>query len=311
MSAQTRRTVLGASLTAGLSAAGVAVSCSGDKSPERNWIDAHVHVWTPDQQAYPISPNFSEKEMEPASFQPAELFAEQKGSGVSRTVLIQMSFYEFDNRYMLDSMAKYPGRFGGVAIVDAETEGVAQTMKDLGAQGVRGFRLYAFPDRVKDWEASKGIQAMWKTGGEEGLAMCCLTDPASLPVIHRMCQAYPETRVVIDHFARIGLQGEVDQAVLDQLLAMADFPNTYLKTSAFYALGKKTPPYTDLADMYRQVRDAFGSERLMWGSDCPYQVQGEHTYDASLSLVTDELDFLTEQDKENILRNTAEKLFFS
>ena len=184
-------------------------------------------------------------------------------------------------------------------------------MKSLVEKGVGGFRLYAFPDKVKKWDASQGIQAMWKTGAETGQAMCCLSDPAAIPAINAMCKKYPDTRVVIDHFARIGVTGTIDQTQLDQLLALAEFPNVYVKTSAFYALGKKAPPYTDLGPMIKQLRDGFGSERLMWASDCPYQVQDEHSYAASVDLITKKLDFLSPEDIENMMRGTAEKLFFS
>ena len=33
-------------------------------------------------------------------------------------VLIQMSFYGYDNRYMLDAIKMYPGQFSGVAVID-------------------------------------------------------------------------------------------------------------------------------------------------------------------------------------------------
>lgn len=277
------------------------------------WIDAHVHVWTPEKAAYPISSNFSSKEMDPPSFTPEELFAEQEGTGVTRTVLIQMSFYEFDNSYMLDTMKKYPGRFSGVGIVDHSKNElvVSGEMKRLKKHGVRGFRLYAFPDRVKDWESSEGMNTMWMAGAEEGLAMCCLTDPDALPVVKKMCEAYPDTTVVIDHFARVGMKGTVDPAQVKALQELAEFPKTYVKTSAFYALGQKKPPYTDLAPLVKSMVDAFGSGRLMWGSDCPYQVQGEHTYKASIDLMKNGLNFLTDEDRENMLRNTAAKVFFS
>ncbi|MES2505778.1 MAG: amidohydrolase, partial [Verrucomicrobiota bacterium] len=64
-------------------------------------IDAHVHVWTPDTQRYPLAPGFEKKNMAPASFTAEQLFAHCKPEGVSRIVLIQMSFYRYDNRYML------------------------------------------------------------------------------------------------------------------------------------------------------------------------------------------------------------------
>lgn len=283
--------------------------CKADDA-ETDWIDAHVHVWPEKTDRYPMSENFSGREKKPVSFTPEELFAQQKGTGVTRTVLIQMSFYEFDNRYMTDVMTAHPGRFGGVGIVDHTKEGVAGEMKRLKEKGVRGFRLYAFPDRVKDWQKSEGIQKMWKTGADENLSMCCLTDPDALPVVHEMCEAYPDTRVVIDHFARLGMRGEIEGEKVNRLLALADFPNTYVKTSAFYALGKKQPPYEDLIPLIQKVKGAFGAERLMWGSDCPYQVQPPHTYEASVDLMK-KLDFLSEEELEYMMRKTAEKLFFT
>ena len=307
MKPQSRRRFL---TTTGTLAIAPPLSLLGETPVGDGLIDAHVHVWTSDREKYPLSPKFSSKDVVPAVFDPAILLAEQAGTGVTRTVLIQMSFYQFDNSYMLDVIAADPERFRGVAIIDDSTDGVRERMKDLAGKGVRGFRLYAFPDKTAIWETSAGIQEMWKVGGEEGLAMCCLTDPESLPVILGMCKKYPDTPVVIDHFARIGAKGSVDPAELGRLLALAECKNTYVKTSAFYALGLKKAPYTDLAPMIRRVRDAFGSKRLMWGSDCPYQVQGEHTYKASVDLVQEGLDFLSTGEKADIMKGSAERFFF-
>lgn len=273
-------------------------------------IDAHVHVWPSDREKYPLAASSIGRAIIPEIFDPAILRRHQEGTGVTRTVLIQMSFYEYDNSYMLDAIQSDPERYRGVAIVDHSVAGVGERMKELGGKGVRGFRLYAFPDRTKEWADSAGIQEMWKVGGAENLAMCCLADPASLPAIRKMCEKYPDTPVVIDHFARIGAKGTIAPDELAQLLALAAFSNVYVKVSAFYALGLKTPPYTDLGPMIRDLRDAFGADRLMWGSDCPYQVAGEHTYAASVALVQEKLDFLSAAEKSDIMKGTAEKVFF-
>ncbi len=301
-----RRAFVGTSL----GAAGATLSAMAQE-PESNWIDAHVHLWTSEWETYPISTNFLDHEPKPERFMPADLFAVQEGTGVKRTVLVQMSFYEYGNQFMLDVMSHFPGRFGGIGIVNHQLKNVKTTMTRMAEKGVRGFRLYAFPDRVKNWETHRGIATMWKTGAEEGLAMCCLSNPEVLPVIRKMCERFPDTPVVIDHFSRIGRSGNVEEEPLNNLLKLAEFPNVHVKTSAFYALGKKAPPYLDLLPMFQQVRDAFGAERLMWGSDCPYQLQGDHTYEASLDLVTKQADFLSEEEKQQILQVTAEKLFFS
>ena len=83
-----------------------------------------------------------------------------------------------------------------------------------------------------------------------------------------------------------------------------------VKVSAFYALGEKKAPYRDLADMIRRVYEAFGAERLMWASDCPYQVQGGHEYAASVELIERRLDFISKEDRGRILRDTAAGIFF-
>lgn len=278
---------------------------------DAGWIDAHVHVWTPDTKRYPISPNFKVSDMQPPSFTPEQLFAHCKPEGVNRIVLIQMSFYEFDNRYMLDSMAAYPGTFSGVGIVDSKAPDVAAKIKALAAQGVRGLRIHPGQGEAASWVTDDGMATVWKTARVNGVAVCPLINPTDLPHVDAMCAKFPGTRVVIDHFARIGMSGSVDPDQLDALCQLARFPDVYVKTSAFYALGKKQPPYVDLLPMIRRLVDTFGADRLMWASDCPYQVQGEHSYAASIALIRDRADFLSAGDKQALLRKTAETVFFS
>jgi len=305
----TRRTFLRSAALAVLAPA--AARASAPHAHHHHYIDAHVHIWTSDTQRYPISKHFSRKDMEPPTFTPPELFAHCRPQGVSRIVLIQMSFYEFDNRYMTDAIAQYPGVFRGVGIVDETQANVRDTMKALAKQGVRGFRLYANKKNVKKWEQSAGMKAMWTYGADAGLAMCLLADPEVLPTVQRMCQAYPRTPVVIDHFARIGMKHPARPADIDNLCRLAAFKHTHVKTSAFYALGAKTAPYTDCAPLVRRLREAYGASRLMWASDCPYQVQKGHTYANSIAVIRDRLDFLTPEDKHWMLRGTAEKVFFA
>ena len=125
-----------------------------------------------------------------------------------------------------------------------------------------------------------------------------------------MCGQYPKTPVVIDHLCRIGVSGTISDADVASLCAMSKHQNVNVKVSAFYALGKKAPPYHDLAPLIRRVYEAFGPERLMWATDCPYQVV-DHKYQESIDLILKGLDFLTPADKENILTKTAERVYFN
>lgn len=299
--------------TSAIAAAGVAVGCTSTSTTEikhRNCIDAHVHVWTPDVARYPIHESFKVSDMVPASFTPEQLFTHTKPNGVTRVVLIQMSFYQFNNSYLLNSMLRYPGVFSGVAVIDENAPKADFQMRTLAARGVRGFRIHPGKQPVDVWLGSPGMATMWQAAADQGLAICPLINPEALPSIEKMCGRFPKTRVVIDHFARIGVDGQIRDEQVEALCRLAKCPHTYVKTSAFYALGKKQPPYTDLGPMIQRLRNAYGAQRLMWASDCPYQVDPGHNYADSIALIRDRLDFLTPDDRTWMLGKTAEKVFF-
>ena len=282
-----------------------------------DWIDAHVHTWTPHSQKYPRGPSYpvpggldaSKLKIEPDDYSPEVLLGHARPSGVSRVALIQMSFYRADNSYMIDSIGRYPEVFRGVAWVDHESGRVADEMTELLNHGVTGFRIVPEAGAEDRWLQTPGFEAMWEAAAETKQAICPLLDPSGLPEVDRMCSRFPHATVVIDHLARVGSDGSIRRSEVDALCGLAKHANTNVKLSAFYALGKKSAPYSDLMPMIRQVYDAYGPDRLMWASDCPFQVQS-HTYEDSIGLVRDRLDFLSDADREKILRTTAERVFF-
>jgi predicted TIM-barrel fold metal-dependent hydrolase len=279
-------------------------------SPAGGYIDAHVHVWTPDVERYPLAPGWSTSQMSPRSFTPQELLALARPAGVDRVVLIQMIFYGYDNSYMLDCMRQFPGVLSGVAQIDEHGADPPAEMRRLRRHGVRGVRIFPPRRGVADWLDGAGMRAMWQTAAADGLAMCPLIDADDLPAVDRMCRAFPDTAVVIDHCARIGGDGQFRDADLSRLCQFARHKRVYVKLSAFYFLGTKRPPYDDVSPMARRLLDAFGPERLMWATDCPFQAQPPHSYEASLALIRDRLE-LSACDKWRLLRGTAEETFFS
>ena len=301
--------VLLAILSLGANAASTAKA--QDAKP-MNFIDAHVHVWSSDTDRYPLAPGFKKSEIMPASFTPEDLFRHCKPEGVGRINLIQISFYGFDNSCMLDAIAKYPDVFVGTAVIDPLGADPARLMADLAAKGIRAFRLRPNLTRepVGRWLRADGYKSMFAAGARNNQALACLIGPDGLPELDRMCAAYPDTPVIIDHLARIGAEGPIRAEDVDRLCAMAKHKKAMVKVGAFYALGKKEPPYTDLVPVIRKVVAAFGPKRCMWESDSPFQVDGKHSYRASIDLVRNRLDFLSDDDRDWLLRRTAESFFF-
>lgn len=278
------------------------------------FIDAHVHVWTPDTGAYPISDNYAKADMRPPSFTPEELFAHCRPAGVRRINLIQMSFYQDDHRYMLDAIARHPGIFAGTGLltnVTANGSRAADRMAELGDQGLRAFRV-AGQSRAEGpgWMQHSNYEAIYRLGAERNLILSFLVNPADLAEIGRLCRRFPDTPVILDHLARIRAGSETFAADTEALMRLADRPRVFVKVGAFYALSAAGPPYLDMLPLIERVVSAFGAERCMWESDCPYQVQSPHTYDASVALIRDHADFLSAEDRNRILTRTAESLLF-
>src|SRR5262249_22103482 len=238
-------------------------------------------------------------DMKPRSFTAEELLAHCRPAGVGRVNLIQMSFYAFDNAYMLDMIKLYPDRFVGTAIVDPLSPRPDEAMRALRPRGVRAFRIAPNYSKLPPsrWLEPAGYAAMFAAAAETGQALSCLINPDAFAEVDRMCARFPRTTVIIDHLGRIGVDGTIRPADVDALRALARHPRRLVKVGAFYALGKKTPPYLDLGPMIKQVVAAFGARRCMWESDCPFQVD-QHAYSDSVNLVRDRLDFLTADDRD-------------
>jgi predicted TIM-barrel fold metal-dependent hydrolase len=284
-----------------------------------DFIDAHVHVWTPDVIHYPLAPGYKKEDMKPPSFTPDELFKHTRANGVARVNLIQMSWYGFANDYMLHMVTLHKEVFVGTAVIDPAGRAPDTLMTEMAKQRVRAFRIYPGLERGtkpnegsgENWLQAEGYGKMFAAGARNNQALSCLINPDALPDLERMCGKYPDTPVIIDHLCRIGADGTIRDRDVDALCATAKHKRVMVKVGAFYALGKKKPPYDDLAPLIRKVVKAFGPERCMWESDSPFQVQGEHTYQASIDLVRRGLDFLGDGDREWLLRKTAERFFFA
>ena len=303
------RRELGIATTAGaaLTMLGHPSEAADDK--RRPWIDAHSHIWTPDVEKFPLANGKTITDLAPPSFTAEELLKTAHPHGVGRVVLIQhYGYHGWDNSYLIDAARRYPREFRVVGMVDTFSPKPGQQMRELLKKKVTGFRITP-KVHEKKWLAG-GMDEMWRTAADTGQNICCLIHPRDIAEVHAMSKRHEGTKVVIDHFARVGVDGTFRRSDLDALCAMAKQKNTYVKISAFYALGNKQPPYNYLVPSIRRLLDAFGVERLMWASDAPYQINKHNSYAASIDFVKNDLKFLSDGDRQWLMQKTAEKVFF-
>lgn len=317
------------SVAAGASALGVA-ACAQSPQAEKpsaaklqtEVFDAHVHIWTPDTENYPLADGFTTDDFWIPSYTVEDLMAQARPAGVTRVNFVQMTWYGLDHKYILDVIASDPEHFVGTGIIpairDVALADQGDTMLALAKGGIYAFRVRGRgaqpPSCVVDsrWMDQPGYHTMFKTGGEHNLALSFLMPARDLPEVDRMCTEYPDTPVILDHFCLIGTGNRFDEDEIDALCRMARHHRVMVKMGAFYALGSKQPPYLDVLPLIRRVVDAFGPERCMWESDAPLnRWDTGHVFEDSVALVRDHADFLSVSDREQILTKTAENFFFN
>ena len=85
-----------------------------------------------------------------------------------------------------------------------------------------------------------------------------------------MVKRHPRVKVVIDHVGRVDLEAKDPEPEIRNLLALARYPNVWVKVSEFSSLlPSKKYPFRDAYPVVKRVYDAFGPDRLLWGTGFP------------------------------------------
>ena len=85
------------------------------------------------------------------------------GSGVQRTVIIQVIHYKWDNRYVADVLKRYPQYFRGVARVNPEDPAAPDHLSKLTEEhGFHGVRISPAADASGDWIRGPLMPPLWK-----------------------------------------------------------------------------------------------------------------------------------------------------
>lgn len=266
-------------------------------------VDTHMHVWTTDWDRCPFSP--PEPSMQPpAESNTAEEVLEMTARhGVGFTVLVQVRYYGWDNRYLADCLRRHPGKFAAQGLIDPRDPNAADRLTFwMREHGFAGVRLSPSYDRHAEWLDSPESEPLWRRAEELGAVFNFLIREHQLPQLEAMAARFPGVPVVVDHMAYPDVTGDTTH-----LLRLARLPNVYVKVTEFYNHSQtKQYPYADVLPTVRRVYDAFGPRRLLWGTGFVHGERvGRIPYGQELELIREHVPFFTAEDQEWILGRTA------
>lgn len=237
-------------------------------------IDSHVHVISPDSERYPRAPvgghqsDWSKKR--PVTHD--GLIRAMDEAGVDKAVVVQAStVYGHDSSYVVEALRAHPDRFADVFSIDAlVSDAVEQTKRWIG-EGLAGLRLFTTGTTMpgqQSWLGDPATYPAWAYAEEQGVSLCLQMTMEGLPVLRGLLERFPKAVVLLDHLARPDPSAGPPYTAVQPLFDMAAFPGVNLKltnrTLAAAAQGQSTP-----VGFVGAVVDAFGAERIAWGSNFP------------------------------------------
>ena len=266
-------------------------------------IDSHVHVWKND----PIFPWASETRNPPRVDATGEMLLDlMAASGVEKTVLVQVIYYRWDNRYTAHVLHRYPDRFMAVCRVDPQDAEAPDHLSYWTEEhGFHGVRLRPAVGAPGDWFTGPLVHPIFHRAEQLGVPMLILTGPSRLPDLAALLERHTDLDVVIDHMADCSPDRPDD---VQRLLDLARYPRVYVKISHTWSISQEGYPWSDSYGLVKQVYQSFGAQRIMWGTDWPVCLD-RATYAQTLSVVRDEMSFFSPEDREWVLGRTALRLW--
>ena len=286
-------------LHAGLLASAAAAAISG-RAQAQGWkpppgaTDSHAHVF---KRGLPLA--HARRYASDYDATPEDYIKQLDANGISRGVLVQPSFLGTDNSYMLGGLRQFSDRLRGIAVVEPTIS--RDGLRDLDKAGVVGIRLNLigksdppldaepWPQLLKaltdlDWQVE--IQA-------EGHRWPALLAPLLKSGV----------KVVADHFGKPDPARGVDDPGFRHLLDQGRSGRVWVKLSGSYRNGAGLP-----AAAIPLLRNAFGLERLVWGSDWPH-TQFEKVADYAKVLAELGTWLPDENERRTVLVESPAKLF--
>jgi len=231
-------------------------------------IDAHQHFWRHD----PVRDSWITDEMAllRRDFLPEELETLLVANGMDGSIAVQADPSENETRFLLEIAERHPAVLGVVGWVDLLAPDLSERLEHFSrSEHFRGVRHIAQAEPDDFLEREDVVRGIGLLHGFN-LTYDILVYPRQLVATLSLVERLPDQPFVVDHMAKPLIRDGVMDPWAARMRELASHPNVWCKvsglvTEADWAMCRPVDfrPYLDM------VFDAFGPERLMFGSDWP------------------------------------------
>jgi L-fuconolactonase len=271
-------------------------------------IDAHQHFWKFD----PVRDAWIDESMKriQRDFYPQDLKPLLDTHGFDGCVLVQTDQSDAETEFLLSLAWQYPFIKGIVGWIDLQADDISERLAQSAHNKVlKGFRHVLQGEAQRDFmlrpEFMRGIAELQRYGYTYDI----LVYPDQLPFVKKFVANFPNQPFVIDHLAKPYIKNREIDAWRTDMRDIAAFPNVYCKVSGMVTEADlemwKAPELTPYIDV---VVEAFGVQRLMFGSDWPVCLLAAE-YAEVVGIVKDYFASYSKSEQELVFGTTASRFY--
>lgn len=301
-------------------------------------IEAHCHVWTSIHgrrldtcSVTPLGCGRVAMGDEEIQFMPPEfktcdctfdvLQTYEKLLGFDKCVILQTPCYGEQCEYINDILAKYPGRYQTVGIANPQDkESYIQSAKlcldDYKYKGLK-FESPDIPFDMVDPKNAFVFEEILKRNAYFMLDLGWGDGPNDFPIDELLVVAarYPDLKIILPHLGISRMWDPKEHVNFDSLKKTLSIlernQNVWFDLSGIPMMVDAFDeyPYPTIGNILKVVKAEGAIDRVMWGTDMP-TVLKTSTYRQNLTMITGHCDFLSDDEMENIVGKTAQKVWF-
>jgi len=199
----------------------------------------------------------------------------------------------------LEAVRQHPDRLAILGKVPLDRPESRALIDDWKRQpGMLGLRLTFLELQQRTWPQDGTMDWLWPAAERAGVPIALLAGDF-LSTVGQVAERHPGLKLIVDHLGRVSrTQDAAGFANLGDLLALARYPNVAVKATGAPSYSSELYPYRNIHGYLRQIYDAFGPERMFWGTDI---TRMPCSYRQCVTMFTEELPWLSGRDQELVM----------
>ncbi len=289
-------------------------------APDDPIVEPHVHLFSADLQKFPKHKNGPA--LKPAPLEDYVPWA--KRHDIRYAVHVSAEPYQDDTRYLEYTLRNAPkGFLKGIVLLDTirpETPARFRKLSVAYPNQLLGLRIHCVRNPGERPTTGGAIRnrdlfdanarKVWETIGDMHLWVQAHIMPWFARDIAKLATEYENAHVIVDHFGHAGVNGKEsygykEASEFSQITDLAKVPSIILKVSGLQYSSREPFPHRDLGSLARQAYDAFGPDRLVWGS----LGTTDESFNTAQKLWEEHFSFVSASDARKIRFENARRLF--